>query len=105
MMMSFHLPPTAASAAVNGQPLTGFRRRVRPVVTAPCLLVAATSLRYDREDVTTSIMQCVTHAPAAGSGARATRRTARLRFRVRRMEGAPLAARSPAVGVHALAGL
>jgi hypothetical protein len=37
-MISFHLPPTAASAAVNGQPLRGFRRRVRRVVTVRFLL-------------------------------------------------------------------
>ena len=30
-MISFHLPPTAASAAVNGQPATGFDRRRRPL--------------------------------------------------------------------------
>jgi len=68
MMMSFHLPPTAASAAVNGQPLTAFRRRVRRVVTARFLLVATTSVRYDGENVTTSIMQRLRRAPATVGG-------------------------------------
>src|SRR5215510_6039756 len=47
MMMSFHLPPTAASAAVSGQSLTGLRRRGRGVVTPRFLLVATALVRYD----------------------------------------------------------
>src|SRR5262245_3248658 len=47
MMISFHLPPMAASAAVSGQSLTGFARRVRAVVTFRCLLAAMTGIQYD----------------------------------------------------------
>src|SRR5262245_38309554 len=47
MMMSFHLPPIAASAAVSGQLLTGFGRRVGGVVTRRFLLVATAPVHYD----------------------------------------------------------
>src|SRR6476661_5506756 len=39
-MISFHLPPIAASAAVNGQPPTGFGRRVRVWLPSGAFLMA-----------------------------------------------------------------
>src|SRR4029453_2950328 len=47
MMISFHLPPTAARAAVSGQSDTGFGRRARAVVTRRFLLVVKMSVDYD----------------------------------------------------------
>src|SRR5262245_36935691 len=43
MMISFHFPPIAASAAVSGQSFTGLGLRARRVVTSRFLLVAKTS--------------------------------------------------------------
>src|SRR5262245_29593301 len=93
MMISFHLPPTAASAAVSGQSLTGFGFRVRQVVTPRFLLVATMSitLRFPYG----SHFSMVRGARVAAAGrARAAGRSARLRFRDRLVDGAAVAARS-----------
>src|SRR6476620_11597006 len=47
MMISFHFPPIAARAAVSGQSVIGFRRRVCGIVTLTCLLAGEAACGYD----------------------------------------------------------
>src|SRR5262245_22331996 len=93
MMISFHFPPIAANAAVSGQSLTGFRRLVRLGVTCRCVLASTRPPGYDAKRYEMDSMHrrgraAITPRPRTGW------RTARLRFRDRRLEGSCVAARS-----------